>query len=131
WLLESSLGKLLIDTGHPIERAALWAHLWQANIRNKGDLLGVILTHRHSDHAGNANWLRRTFDCPIYCHEGDAPYLNGAQLAPRLSRPGIPWYGDILCRIEDAFPARTKVDDTFSEGSWRFGLQSFPVPGHT
>lgn len=131
WLLETSQGRLLIDTGHPVERLVLRGHLWRAGIRGKGDLQGVILTHRHSDHAGNASWLRSTFDCAIFCHEADAPHLTGAQPAPKLHRPGLSWYGSLMCRIEDRFPARTVIDDVFSEGVWRFGLVSFPVPGHT
>jgi glyoxylase-like metal-dependent hydrolase (beta-lactamase superfamily II) len=131
WLLETNDGRFLFDAGHPIERLTLRAQLWRAGVRGPGDLRGVILTHRHSDHAGNASWLRRTFDCAVYCHEADAPYLTGSQTAPRLHRPGLSWYGSVMCKIEDTFPARTTIDDVFTEGEWRFGLHIFPVPGHT
>lgn len=132
WLLTTPSGRrLLFDTGHWIERPALRLHLWRAGIRRRGDLDGVILTHRHSDHAGNAAWLRRTFDAPIYAHEEDAPYLSGEARAPRLARRETVWWARALCRFEDHLPARTPIDDTFSDGLWKHGLYVHHVPGHT
>lgn len=131
WLLQDGYRRFLVDTGHPVERAALKLHLWKAGIRGRGDLDGVILTHRHSDHAGNARWLRRTYDCPVYCHAEDAPYLMGETPPPRLARPETPIWARVLCHVEDAFPARVEVDGTFDDGEWKFGLRVFHVPGHT
>src|SRR5581483_7199923 len=67
WMLEEDSRRFLIDTGHPVERPTLRLELWRAGVRKKGDLAGVILTHRHSDHAGNARWLRERFQCPVIC----------------------------------------------------------------
>ena len=132
WLLQTPGGqRFVVDTGHPVERPALWWHLWQAGVRQPGDLDAVILTHRHSDHAGNAAWLRRTFDCPVVCHEDDAPYLSGAQPAPALAGPDVPIWARLLCHIEDHFPARAPVDETFGDGLWKWGLRIYHVPGHT
>lgn len=132
WLLEDSRGRrFLVDTGHPAERLALRWHLWRAGVRRQGDLTGVILTHRHSDHAGNAAWLRRTFDCPVSCHAGDAPFLTGERRPPRLASADTPLWARLLCGIEDRFPARVDVDDVFEAGDELFGFRVFHTPGHT
>lgn len=131
WLLEHQGRRLLIDTGHPLERLALRLHLWRAGIRRRGDLQAVILTHRHSDHAGNAAWLRRTFGCAVACHAADADELSGARPPARMARwpsPPVDW---LLCRIEDRFPARSPVDEAFQDGAWEHGLRVVHVPGHT
>lgn len=131
WLLEHGGRRLLVDSGHPVERLALRAHLWRAGVRRPGDLDAVLLTHRHSDHAGNAAWLRRTFGCAVICHVADADVLSGASAPPRMARwPAWP-IDYLLCRIEDRFPARCPVDDTFGDGPWRHGLRVAHVPGHT
>ncbi len=132
WLLRDGAGRaFLVDTGHPLERPVLLASLWRAGVRRPGDLTAVLLTHRHSDHAGNAAWLRRRFRCDVVCHEEDAPALSGACLPPRLARRGARLHEELLCRIEDRFPARSTVDETFGAGSWRHGFEVVPAPGHT
>lgn len=131
WLLEHEGRRLLIDSGHPAERLALRYHLWRAGVRREGDLDAVILTHRHSDHAGNAAWLRRTFGCEVACHVADEGELSGARPVARMARWPSPPIDYLLCRIEDRFPARSVVDDAFPDGPWRFGLRVVHVPGHT
>ncbi len=132
WLFTDPYGRrVLVDTGHVVERMALLADLWQAGIRKKGDLDAVILTHRHCDHAGNANWLRNRFDCPIYCHENDAAYLRREKQPERLRRGLGAWYDELLCRFEDVAPIRCDVDGVFKAGPWRFGLEVIPAFGHT
>lgn len=131
WLLEHEGRRLLIDSGHPLERLALRVHLWRAGVRRPGDLDAVLLTHRHSDHAGNAGWLRRTFGCAVVCHVEDADELAGVRPPARMARwPSSP-VDYLLCRIEDRFPARSAVDEAFADGAWRHGLRVVHVPGHT
>ena len=132
WLLEAPDGKrFLVDSGHPFERAALRFALWRAGVRERGDLAGLLLTHRHSDHAGNARWLRDAFDCPVICHAADAAVLSGQSPPPPLSRRGARLHEEILCRFEDRWPARSPVDEVYAEGTWRDGFRVIPVPGHT
>lgn len=132
WLLTDGEGRrFLVDTGYPLERPTLLLSLWRAGVRRAGDLAAVLLTHRHSDHAGNAAWLRRRFACPVVCHVDDAPALSGKSVPPRLSRRRAPLHDEILCRIEDRLPARCEVDEVFGHGAWRHGFAIVHVPGHT
>jgi glyoxylase-like metal-dependent hydrolase (beta-lactamase superfamily II) len=132
WLLHDGERRFLVDTGHPLERPALKRSLWRAGVRGKGDLTAVMLTHRHSDHAGNAAWVRETFGCPVLCHAADAPFLDGSVIPPRLARGKATWaYEELLCHVEDTFPARTVVDESFEGGAFKWGFRVFHAPGHT
>lgn len=132
WLLTDHQNRrFLIDTGHNFERLALNFSLKRANIRMPGDLTGILLTHRHSDHCGNADWLKKKFQCPVYCHENDAPFLLGQKNPPPLKRGAGNAIEELLCGIEDKKPTRVEVDETFQSGSWKFGFEIFPAFGHT
>lgn len=132
WLLEHRDERFLFDTGYSLERPILRQTLWKWGIRQKGDLTAVVLTHRHSDHAANAAWLRRTFDAPIVCHEADAPILEGRAPAPKIcGLANQHLHERLLCYIEDRAPARSKVDEELSEGRWRKSFRVLHVPGHT
>lgn len=132
WLLDDGDGRrFLIDCGHSLERFALKRALWRARIRVNGDLDAVLLTHRHSDHAGNAAWLRDRFGCPVICHENDAPILSGKQPAPKLQRDLGTFYDKWMCRLEDRHPAICPVDDVYTDGPWRWGFTMYKAFGHT
>lgn len=129
WMLTDEAGRhWLIDTGHPIERPLLARALRRAGVER---LAGILLTHRHSDHAGNAAWLRDAFRAPVACHPADAPFLEGRATPPRLSRGRVPGPLQLLCRVEDRWPARCTVDETFSPGRWRGDWEVIHAPGHT
>lgn len=132
WLFDSPDGqRFLVDTGHPLERGLLMASLWRAGVRGKGDLTAILLTHRHSDHAGNAAWLRARFDCPVVAHLEDARVLRGEAPPPKLARGIGRLHEEVLCRIEDRFPALCEVDEALEAGAWKWGLRVVHVPGHT
>jgi glyoxylase-like metal-dependent hydrolase (beta-lactamase superfamily II) len=131
WLLHDGIRTFLVDTTHPVERLTLRWSLWRAGIRSRGDLSGVLLTHRHSDHAGNARWLRDTFDAPVFCHRDDAPFLAGQAQPPALAPSARMIHERILTRVEDRFPSRCPIDDVWDDGEWKHGLYAVAVPGHT
>ena len=37
----------------------------------------VLLTHGHADHIAGAMQAARAFNCPVYVHEADLPWLSG------------------------------------------------------
>ena len=131
WLFTDTEGhRFLVATGHRVERTILAQSLTRAGVV-RGSLTAELLTHRHSDHAGNAAWLRDEHRAPVLCHAADAKKLTGNERPARLARRGANAFYDALCHVEDAFPARTSVDDVFDEGSWRWGFSVIPAAGHT
>lgn len=131
FLLDGGPGdRLLVDTGHRLERPLLLAGLRASSISPR-DLDGVLLTHHHSDHAGNAAWLRATFGLPILAHAADAAVLAGRRPAPPL----VGRTGDLVARVfvevENRTRTRVAVDRELSAGETVGSLEVHHAPGHT
>ncbi len=131
FLLDGGPGdRFLVDTGHWTERAALALELRNAGIW-PSELTGVLLTHRHSDHAGNARWLQRQFGVKIFAHRADAEILDGTTELPLMERGEGSFMAGVLARFENRFPARVKVDRALEDGDSVSSLEVHWVPGHT
>jgi glyoxylase-like metal-dependent hydrolase (beta-lactamase superfamily II) len=130
FLLDGGAGdRWLVDTGHWVERASLAIELRRAGVW-PSDLTGVLLTHRHSDHAGNAAWLR-DFGVPIYAHRADAEILDGQAPLPYMEFGGGSFAAGILTKFENRWPARVPVDHAVDDGDAIGSLEVHWVPGHT
>ncbi len=130
YLLDGGAGdRWLIDTGHWSERWQLESELRASGLR-PSDLSGVLLTHRHSDHAGNAGYLRREYGVKIYAHRADAEVLSGYAMAPKMGDRGT-LLERALCAVENRFPARVTVDEALEGGAQVAGLEVHSLPGHT
>jgi glyoxylase-like metal-dependent hydrolase (beta-lactamase superfamily II) len=131
FLLDGGAGdRWLIDTGHVAERMTLLLELRSAGLGPR-DLTGVLLTHRHSDHAGNAAFLQRQ-GVMIYAHELDAQVLAGAQPRPPLMRGDGSFIAGLFARVENRFPAASlTVDRALRDGDTAAGMEVHWVPGHT
>ena len=120
----------VVDTGHPLERRTLLAGLRSAGF-SPSELSGVLLTHRHSDHAGNAAYLRRTFGLPVLAHREDAAILDGRATQPPLrasSGDRIAW---AFAQIENRTATRVPIDRALEDGDTVGSLEVHHVPGHT
>src|SRR5205085_8885728 len=42
----------------------------------------IVLTHGHIDHSGSAVALAKIWDCPIYAHQLETPFLTGESPYP-------------------------------------------------
>ncbi len=131
FLLDGGPGdRWLVDTGHRLERAALLAGLRRTGFSPR-QLCGVLLTHRHCDHAGNANFLRREFGIPVFAHARDADILAGRAPKPRL----IPRSGNLLAwgfaQIENLTRTAVEIDRVLEGGQTVAGLEVHHAPGHT
>ncbi len=122
--------RFLVDTGHRLERAALLAGL-RALPFAPSDLTGVLLTHCHSDHAGNAGYLRATFGIPVLAHAADAEILSGRAAAPRLSGTTRDPFARLFAAIENRTVTRVPVDRALEGGEQVGSLEVHHAPGHT
>lgn len=130
YLLDGGKGdRWLVDCGHWTERWQLLAEL-RASGFSPRELTGVLLTHRHSDHAGNAEYLQREFGLKIYAHRADAEVLDGAKERYALARRGA-FYERALGLIENRWPARVRVDRALEHGESIASLEVHWIPGHT
>lgn len=122
---------VLVDTGAPGDLPRILAALKTHQLDPK-QLALILLTHGHSDHAGNAAELRARSGRPVALHAADAPLAlageNGVLAAQdpvgRLVRPFIdepyqPFTPDITFR--EPFPLEP------------YGVKGsvVPTPGHT
>ena len=120
----------LIDCGHWLERGALVREIKRTGLV-PGDLTGILLTHRHSDHAGNARFFHERFGMKVFAHEDDAKILSGELPRPRMdpagSRPDV----RVMVAFENRWPSRVPIERTLRQGDSVGGLEVHWIPGHT
>lgn len=120
----------IIDTGHALERPMVLAGLRATGFFPR-DIDGVLLTHRHSDHAGNAAYLRRAFGLRIVAHRADAAVLDGAAPCPRLAPPSGARLERAFAAIENRTSTRVPIDRVLEDGDTIGSLEVHHAPGHT
>lgn len=93
---------VLIDAGSPgtkgvIKKAA--TERFGENARPAA----IVLTHGHFDHVGALEDLAKEWDCPVYAHSLELPYLNGTASYP----PGDPSVGGgLMASLSGLYPTR-------------------------
>jgi glyoxylase-like metal-dependent hydrolase (beta-lactamase superfamily II) len=131
FLLDGGPGdRWLVDSGFWLERPTLFAELRRAGVR-PSDLTGVVLTHRHSDHAGNAQVLQERFGVKVHAHRADAEILESRATTPALTRRGGSHLARAMAEIENRLPTRLRVDRALEDGDAVGSLEVHWVPGHT
>lgn len=120
----------LVDCGHWLERGALLREIRRTGFR-PADITGVLLTHRHSDHAGNARFLHDRFGLKILAHEEDAAILSGARVRPYMDPAGGRADVRVMVAFENRWPARVPVERALVQGDRVAGLEVHWMPGHT
>jgi glyoxylase-like metal-dependent hydrolase (beta-lactamase superfamily II) len=130
YLLDGGPGdRWLIDSGHWSERLQLVRELRATGLQ-PSEINGVLLTHRHSDHAGNAAFLQREYGLKVLCHRADAAVLDGSSPRPVMGARGSA-LERALCALENRFPARLYVDRALDDGDTAASLEVHHVSGHT
>jgi glyoxylase-like metal-dependent hydrolase (beta-lactamase superfamily II) len=88
FVIDGDDGLTLIDTGLPKRASAFVAGIESIG-RSVSDIRSIVLTHNHTDHAGNAAELKRDSGANLYCSPADAPAVGGrgtATTPPFLDR---------------------------------------------
>lgn len=83
YLVDGGDGWYVIDTGiRGGEVRRLWERIFQERLGGR-PVLGVVVTHMHPDHVGQAGWLTERWRAPLYMTQGE--YFTGRTYA---SGPG-------------------------------------------
>jgi len=85
YLLQKNGTSVLVDTSVHREASTMQHRLADLQVDT---LACILLTHAHFDHAANAAPLQQQFNCPIYAHSSEAPFLReGHSHLPKGTNP--------------------------------------------
>lgn len=103
----------LIDAGIPFSAARIrsWAEKNFSSFPN-----AIVLTHGHFDHVSAARELSDGWDCPIYAHPLEFPYLQGQR---EYAAPNVGAGGGLM----------TLLSPTYPRGPIDLGNRLEPLPG--
>jgi hydroxyacylglutathione hydrolase len=134
YLLQTSSGFVLIDTGFSFSRGKLKTLLADAGCR-PGDLKLVIITHADADHTGSCLYLRKKYGVKIAMHQAEAPAAVAASMTDNR-KTKVSGFGGFLMGTVGRLMAKPFQPDLFlSDGDdlSPYGLDAKVVytPGHT
>ncbi len=95
YLIEDRSGWWVVDTGLALDRvAALWHEIFDKELGGK-PVVGVICTHFHPDHTGQATMITDHFRCTFYMTRGEyyqARAFSGGPGSSHSSWRGLEFY---------------------------------------
>lgn len=131
YIISSSEGAVLIDTGYYKDRNKLYDYVKDKNIKI------ILLTHGHIDHIGGAAFLSRKLNVPIAMSKGDLELLNDNSIREVCSDSLL---GNIVKstsvqNFKKAYYEKINIDFFLTEGTtFEYGKMKIKVlelPGHT
>jgi hydroxyacylglutathione hydrolase len=137
YLVATSGGYVLVDTGTAPRREKLDRQLSSAGCE-PGSLRLIVLTHAHTDHAGNCAYLRKTYGAPIAMHAGDVGKVERGDMFWRADGSGA-----VAATIAktmlflvglgrfDCFEPDVLLSDGQSLCDFGFDAKVVHLPGHT
>ena len=134
YLVKTSSGFILIDTGLPKRRSDLERELETAGCK-PGDLKLIIITHGHLDHNGNTAYLREKYGAKVAVHGGDSVMTESGDmfrgvkgLAVTIIRMILPLMG--MSRY-DSFKPDIILEDGHDLSEHGLDARVIHVPGHS
>jgi glyoxylase-like metal-dependent hydrolase (beta-lactamase superfamily II) len=127
-------GWVMVDTG----LIGFGATIFDAAVARfgaKSRPAAIIQTHGHFDHVGALEDLAESWDCPVFCHKLEAPYLSGQKDYPP---PDVAAGGGLMPKIAPLLPrgpvdVSTRLQMLPEDHSVPFlsGWEWLHAPGHT
>jgi len=121
----------LIDTGTPGAAKTLITALEASDLRPE-DIGRIVLTHAHSDHAGNAAQLAQRSGAEVHVSPGTAPFVREGREQPR-PQVATPLGKLMVPYVKAALPWRVEpveVQETLVEGAMIGPFRVLETPGH-
>lgn len=132
FIIDGDDGVTLIDTGLPKRDGAI-ADVLSSIGRSLADVGGIVVTHSHADHVGNAAVLKQKTGAPLFASAVDAPAIRGEEPAPApLFLDRLPFLKPLYRLMPGADAA--EVDRLIAEGEGAEmpeALRVIDTPGHT
>jgi glyoxylase-like metal-dependent hydrolase (beta-lactamase superfamily II) len=135
YLLHTEIGYFLIDTGIAKRRRLFESALQTAGCQPH-DLKLILITHGHTDHVGNAAYLRDTYEAKIAMHRADARIVESGDMF-------IDTHRGIMIRLisgvmkllglndYERFTPDIYLEDNLDLSEYGFDAQVIHTPGHS
>jgi glyoxylase-like metal-dependent hydrolase (beta-lactamase superfamily II) len=117
-------GAIVVDAGLPDTQDVVEQALRGRNLA-WSDIKLIVITHAHTDHAGNAGWIRALTGAPVSGHQGD---LDHYRQHKRMSVAFLPIMASQTAVLKVGLVTATVR--TCADGDWLLTLHSCPLaPG--
>lgn len=131
YVIGSSNKYLLVDSGVAKDARAILTELEEAGFPLT-NLVGLVLTHTHSDHSGGASKIISETGVSVFAHKDEVPYIEKSMTLPWKSawKRSLFWLSDHLIMQREQCSVDYKLDH-LDQIEGFIGLQVLHTPGHT
>ena len=134
YLVKTSTGCILIDTGLPKRRGDLVRELKAADC-GIGDLKLIVITHGHLDHNGSTAYLRERYGAKIAMHLGDSAMAESGDMFVGLKGLNVAVIRVLLPLVGmsryDGFTPDIILEDGLDLSEHGLDAKVVHVPGHS
>jgi hydroxyacylglutathione hydrolase len=134
YLIQTSAGYILIDTGGSKARTQLYKELESASC-TPSSLKLIILTHGDFDHIGNAAHLRSAFGARIAMHRDDSGMAELGDMFVNRRKPNVLVRAIISffmgLRASERFKADILLNDGYDLSQYGLEAKVISLPGHS
>ncbi len=134
YLVKTDTGFILVDTGGPNKCMELESKLKQFGC-NPGNLHIMILTHGDFDHAGNAAYIRESFNTKIAMHAEDSQMVERGNMF--LNRKKGNFFQNWIVKTLFGFGKSKRftpdlyITNEFNLSEYGFNAKVIHIPGHS